>query len=62
MLFFRGNYIPEPEFKIFPNSVYVGLAMAVLLMVSYIVILILVAAYCVSLFTLESTVHKLTLK
>ncbi|CAG9773683.1 unnamed protein product [Ceutorhynchus assimilis] len=57
-----NNFIPNPEYRIFSNSIYLGFALAVLFMVSYVAVLILVAAYCVSLFTLESTVHKLTLK
>ncbi|KAL1488926.1 hypothetical protein ABEB36_014713 [Hypothenemus hampei] len=57
-----NNHLPEPEFKITYNIVLTGLAMMVLFMVSYITMFTLISAFCLSLFTLESTIHKFTLK
>ncbi|XP_066254191.1 GPI inositol-deacylase [Euwallacea similis] len=56
------KYLPEPEFYISENAIYTVIAMTIIIMVSYSLIFILLAAYCLSLFALESTVHKLTLK
>ncbi|XP_050306379.1 GPI inositol-deacylase [Anthonomus grandis grandis] len=55
-------YLPEPEFGIFPNYIYRTLALIVLFLASYALVWVLIMAFCVSLFTLESTIHKLTLK
>ncbi|XP_066139932.1 GPI inositol-deacylase [Euwallacea fornicatus] len=56
------RYLPEPEFYISENAIYTVIAMTIMIMVSYSLIFILLAAYCFSLFALESTAHKLALK
>ncbi|ERL88462.1 hypothetical protein D910_05848 [Dendroctonus ponderosae] len=56
------DLMPEPEFKISFSYVYSYVAMLVLLIVSFSAVFLLAAAYSISLFALESTVHKFALK
>lgn len=62
---FWTRFLPKPEVTSFPNKGdFIDLIVMPLILhiISVVVVFVLVCTYCVSLFTLESTVHKLTLK